>query len=134
MNPNHPLTIRRMEAIEKALRGRELNRHEIASEIHLSVRWVADYINHLHIDGKIHVCAWTTQAHEKAYPIQLYRWGAGKDARKPKPLSAKFKSAKARFKRDSDPEKRDRFLSLNRLRSRPPRVDPMVSALFGIAA
>ena len=135
MNPSHPLTVRRLEAIQQALRKGDMNLHEIADTVFMSMRWVRDYITYLHEEQKaVHIADWIYRKggrHE--YPVAVFRFGPGRDKKKPPPTTAQQKGVLLRKRRNADPDRRDVYLARDRARKRKIVADQLVSALFGRA-
>lgn len=134
MNSSHPLSAARIDRILAVLTVKAMNAHDISAKIHLSIRWTYTYLTHLHKEGKIHIEAWEKRPAGNTYPVPKYRAGAGVDAQKPKPLTAKQKGELLRKRINADPERRDSFLARNRaLKRKVTRMD-LVAALFGAPA
>lgn len=135
MNPAHPLTVRRLAAIQQALREQDLNLHEIADKVFMSWRWAREYVTYLHEEQKvIHIVNWICRkggSHE--YPVAVYRFGPGRDKKKPAAQTPREKAALLRKRRNADEDRRDVFLSRDRARKRKIKPDPLVGALFGRA-
>jgi len=134
MNFNTDLSQRRIERIQKALRGQAMGVQEISDAIFLSKRWMHSYITHLHSAGLIHIECYRERTDKATWQVAQYRWGKGTDAPQPPRVTSKEKQAKARAALKADPIEAT-FARLRRqaLR-RMPRRDGMVSAFFGAPA
>ena len=91
-----------------------------------SKTWAHETLRNWHKAGKIHVVRWRRGKQGPALPV--YRWGAGNDATRPKPLT---NSQKSRRWRKANPDlvaaHRTR---VHEFRVRMPRLDPVLSALL----
>ena len=89
--------------------------------------WAHGVLRKLHKAGKTHIAEWRQDTYGPATPA--YRWGEGKDAKKPRKLSNAERCARWR---ESHPDavsvarKRQLFLA-----RKTPLVDPFVAAIFG---
>lgn len=88
--------------------------------------WAHDTLRNWHRAGETHVVRWVRGRQGPAMPV--YRWGAGNDATRPKPLT---NSQKSRRWRKANPDlvaaHRTR---VHEFRVRMPRLDPVLSALL----
>ncbi len=82
-----------------------------------------------HKAGLTHIAEW--ERNRAGLPIPRYRWGDGKDAQRPKPLTAYETMMRSR-KNNPEWKIRDSAMAkCRRLRRRPPPLDPIISALLG---
>lgn len=102
--------MRRLRAAFEA--GRELSAHDAEEVAFLHIRRVREYLKYLHKQGEIHVDRWERK-HKQGPWHPVYAGGSGVDA--PRPLG-KTNAEMMRNYRD---------------RHRVPRLDPIMSALFG---
>jgi hypothetical protein len=124
-NPSNPLTIRRVGMIEDAIKEEALSAHDLAKAIKMCHQSTLDYIKMLlGNDPKrgehIHIERW-----KKITPqvrAALYRWGAGKNARKPAAKSKAAIQRKYRGKIRRNPQANEEFLARSRERDRIKRV------------
>lgn len=83
------LAMRRIERIQHLLRREDMTIHDISAGIHLSYRWAAAYVGHLHASGAIHITGYrkSMRADGTFIHVALYAWGKASDATKPAPLT-----------------------------------------------
>lgn len=107
---------------------------EIASETFMSVPWARSYVQHLREGGLMHIARYEerqTSAYITNSP--LFKWGAGKDAPKPK-MTPKDYVDRNRASLRSDPDAHAAHLARRRALDNKPKMDPMLAAFFGKAS
>lgn len=119
MNLNHPLTIRRVTAIETAIRGRALDYKEIAVRSHTGEAYTLKCMKALRDLGRVHVEAW--RLHGRMYGA-VYRFGAGVDAPRPVPTTTKEWQRAYRARIRKDPVANALFLARMRAKDRAARA------------
>ncbi len=128
----YPLSPALTAARERLQRGERLSALDVWAadkSIHRSAAHLT--LTRWHAHGLIHIAEWRRYA-SNGLPAPVYAWGKGKDAARPKPI-AKVESI--RRWRAAHP---DLFaaqlnrMKARRLAARPPRLDPLMSALLGV--
>jgi hypothetical protein len=140
MNFDNPHTIRRIKAIEVAITKKSLSAIEIAEAIHICHQSALRYARHLlggdPVKGeRIHIDGWRDVA--TGIRVPLYRWGAGRNAPKPKPKTRVELVREYRKRVRKDPVRNAFYLARQRARDRADRAaaKPQTpwSALFAVA-
>jgi len=115
MNEQDSRTIKRLKAIETAITDRALTVNEIAAAIFAVPQSAGEYVRNLMDpeNQRIHIERWyRTPGHI----VAAYRWGPGKNARKPRAMTAN-ECERARVKRlRADGVAYDRLLARHRAR------------------
>jgi len=113
MNPLDTRTIKRLADIEAATAS-PVSQKELSAACFMNEVSAGQYLRALIADGKMHIAAWRLDG--VRHRVALYVWGAGTNARKPKPRSNVI-NERNRIKRiKADPEAYDLFLSRHRAR------------------
>jgi hypothetical protein len=131
MNLEYPLTQRRLARILEVLKTEDMNIHEVALALPLSVRWTKPYLDHLADGTRAHVVRWEPFGANNT-PIAVYRGGPGENVPKPEPKPGAQKAKEFRRRLRRDPLRRDLYLVKRRARERKVKPDPLVVALFGM--
>lgn len=105
------------------------DRTELAGMVGLSVRATTSYLSALldESERRLHIHDW--RRNSPGSPTPLYLAGAGKDKRKPRPMTG----AERARKRRACPELAIDQIQRKRLARIKPRRDPLAAALFGAA-
>lgn len=109
------------------LGGGDFSAGEIAAKMPCSLRTAYLVIEHLKVDGLIHVCCYKPH---KTRPMAVLRLGAGADAPRPVQTTAAERMRKYRHKMSADD--RDFLKARRRQRSRTIKIDPLTAAFFGV--
>lgn len=125
MNPNHPLTIRRIAAIEAATTDKKLSAIEIAQSIFICHQSALIYVRHLlgadpAVGERIHIASWRDVA--TGIRVPLYQWGGGPHAPKPKPQTRVELVREYRKRVRKDPVRNAFYLARQRARDRADRA------------
>jgi hypothetical protein len=101
MNPTYPQSVRRLAAITAALSVAALTTEELAAAVHVALRTAQYYVAHLQSEKLIHVAAWPATGNGN-----VARWaaGPGRNARKPKAMTAAERQLACSKRRRMDPE------------------------------
>jgi hypothetical protein len=116
MNPSHTLTVRRLDAIEKALKARAMTAAELAGAVHIGHVAMLRYIRELMALGQIRIERWKRSG--VRHWCACYRWGKGENAPKPAPITNKIAQRAYRERIRKDPLANELFLARNRARDR----------------
>lgn len=133
MNPNFPMTVRRMNVIRAALSGPARTLFELADDVCMCFARAKGYVDYLHGQGEVYIASWPERKAGKIYRTAAYRMGNRPDAPRPARLTSAQRQAAhvARIRLDQD--KYDRHKAASRARKVPRTRDPLVAALFGAA-
>lgn len=123
----------RLDQARQAIRarlqaGEELHWRDVWATVEDSSRtWAHDTLRKWHKAGEIHVVRWKRGMSGPAMPV--YRWGPGKDAKRPEAMPNSKKCA--RYRR-ANPEKVAASQRRSHLRRRKgPILDPIIAAMLG---
>ena len=113
---------KRMEA------GEEMDLNVIWKSTQTGSRtWAKSVLKRWHEEGKIHISRWARS--NQGVPAPFYRWGEGKDEKRPGPLGCAAASKKWR---KNNPEKYKAGLARAVFKRRTtPLVDPIHAAMLG---
>lgn len=134
-NPSQVKVARLLEA----MRTTPMHSRQVSELLFINMCSAARYLRRMHGNGLIHISAWT-RVGNGASPVAVYSAGYGRDARRPKPVTADPSAyERKRYQRmKKDPEAYAVFLSKARTRMREAHArkhgqkrDPLVAALFG---
>lgn len=93
--------------------------------------WAFDTLKIPHRQGLTHIASWRRSPSGPMSPV--YRWGAGKDAPKPKPLTDAQKCK--RYRKKMKTEDPDRYAAMTRKhryhRRKTPLMDPLLALVTG---
>ena len=97
----------KIERILAMITDNPMSAHDLADALHLSKRWVTEYLYHLRDEDKAHIKDWPRKATqcEKLYPRPRWIAGPGIDAPRPAPITSKMKQAMLRQRRGIAPKK-----------------------------
>lgn len=126
-----PSSLIKIERIRALLSARPMTVKELAAALPSDPRTVYSYLGHLRAD--VHISGWA-RAMPRNYPIPVYAWGAGKDAKKPPRVTTTECGRRRRRELKMDAEK---FMELEKRRKAAqiqPFRDPLVEAMYGKAA
>jgi predicted ArsR family transcriptional regulator len=88
---------RRMDAIRQALLVKPMDAAEVAAEIGANKRWIINYLQKLHAEGKAHIAQWKWERRGGA-PRPVYSSWPGEDAPRPAPTTKAEKERARRAK------------------------------------
>ncbi len=111
----HPAAKRRIAAILLALASGPLNTSQVAGRIALCAARTHDYMTELVSAGLIHIARWAPRSTGRQHPIEIYKLGAGRNARKPTRQTGAQRQAAMRKRVNADQDRRD--LALDRQRT-----------------
>lgn len=131
MSFTQPAALRRIETIKRLLEQEDQTVASVSGQVFISRRWAREYLDHLRSIGLAHICGYKRELEgERSYPRAIFRIGSGVDAKKPKALTNKQRTARRRQRRKDDPEFYLRERSLNRLRKMRPKPDAAAAWLL----
>ena len=113
---------KRMEA------GEEIDAKEVWRSTETGSRsWAKDVLKRWHREGKVYISRW--ERGQQGEPAPFYKWGAGKDAKRPNPLGS---AAASRKWRKNNPDKVAIGAARAIFRRRTtPILDPIHAAMCG---
>jgi len=117
----------RLKQIESALRKRPMTRKELAAAVFLSERAVEYNMKKMHERGQVYVAGWSRTSGRIA---RVYAWGIGTDA--PMPPAYSGYERVQRVRANESPEEKDFRLARERGKRRKIKVDPLMSAFYGV--
>ncbi|MES3022760.1 MAG: hypothetical protein V4857_14380 [Pseudomonadota bacterium] len=116
MNPNHPLTARRIARILAALEVKAQNAHDMAASVCMCVDRARNYLMFLERAGQVHVRRWELRPAGNHYPVAVYALGKRKSAEKPPARTAQQKQAACRARLKDDKEGYERMRQSENMR------------------
>lgn len=126
MNPDYPLTKRRIEIILALLKKRDLHPTEIAEKAFICVDLARKYAGLL-IDMELaHAVRWE-QTNGRSVYVPILRAGKGESAPVPARMTVQERTARYRAVRKKDPEREDRLNSARNARRRKIIPDPLMA-------
>jgi hypothetical protein len=101
MNPTYPQSVRRLASITAALSVAALTTEELAAAVHVALRTAQYYVAHLQREKMVHIASWPATGNGN-----VARWaaGPGRNARKPKAMTAAERQLACSKRRRLDPE------------------------------
>lgn len=118
MNELHSSTARRIAMIQAAITDKPMTAKEISVAIHLHYRCAEKYMNHLmeKANKRVYVTEWRQGGpHARA---AVYKWGKGRDAKKPRPVTGLEAQRRYRARLRKDDESREFHLTKLRAQDR----------------
>jgi len=111
----------RIARIEQLLQGDGMPVLEICAALCITPRWGREYIRYLREQKKVYIVSWTrTTDGKKDHPLAVYRWGDGKDKRRPRRKSGAQRQRETRERMVED----DLAHEVHKARRRAKRVKP----------
>lgn len=133
-----PAALAKLQRIRDMLAKQPMNVHEIAQALPISKRWALEYVAHLHDAKQVHVLRWDKhiEARAKRHATEVWTFGPGEDAPKPKADDRKVRHRRAWNALKTDPERHMVNLAKRRVRRRLKNLRPDQAAawLYGVAA
>lgn len=116
----------RLPRIVDLLQRTACTAQEIATKVYCSERSAQQMINRLRLAGTVHIQEWRRSGRVL---VAVYRYGIGRDAVKPPPMTAQERLKRWRSKETLD----DHAFRMARERAKKWKIkrDPLVAALFG---
>lgn len=111
MNPANAFTIRRLAAVQAAIADTPLDFKSIAAATFTSRPYISKLMPILRREKRVHIAGWVLCRNNWA---ALYKWGEGRDKRRPKPQTGTEGQRVYRERIRKDPEANDFFLARQR--------------------
>jgi transcriptional regulator with XRE-family HTH domain len=125
VNPNYPLTKRRIERILALLKKTDLDQNQIAEKSHMTKSTASRYVKLMVAENLAHVSRWVQPGGMFRY-IRVLRAGPGASvAEPPPPMSAQERGQRWRKKAKADTERYERLRARHNARRRKIIADPL---------